>query len=87
MGKKTYQEVLRAHLRFTVRISREASERSCVFISSHIRVRPAVKRWYRVRMLPGKRNGGGGGKDKGICKGAIIIMNMESGMSIEEVRS
>lgn len=26
-------------------------------------------------------------RDKGICKGVIIIMNMESGMRIEEVRS
>lgn len=36
--------VLSVHLRFRMRISREASEHSCVFISNHVRARPGVER-------------------------------------------
>lgn len=36
--------VLRVHLRFRMRMSREASVHSCVFISSHVRARPGVGR-------------------------------------------
>ena len=36
-------------------------------------------------MLPHKNTGGGGARDTGICREAIMIMNTESAMSKEEV--
>ena len=78
---------LSAHLKFMVRISREAREHGCSFISS-----PLFKRGLEWEVSTGsgwcqaKPVEGEGAREKGSSKGAIIVMNTEYEMNEEEVR-
>lgn len=78
---------LSAHLKFMVRISREAREHSCGFVSS-----PLFKQGLEWEVSTGSECcqaepvEGEGVREKGSSKGAIIIMNPEYEMNEEEVR-
>lgn len=88
VGKRTRESChgeLSAHWGFMGRISREATEQ-VVCSPPTVSGKAWSGKYYRVRMLPSK-NSGGKAKDRGICKGAIIIMNVESDMNKEEVRT
>ena len=78
---------LSAHLKFMVRISREAREHSCGCISNSL-FKQGLE--WKVSMGSGccqvKPVEGEGAREKGSSKGVIIIMNMDYEMNEEDVR-